>query len=446
MMHPAYIPTLRLPADPALPGLGALLDPARFAQAAASLLPEGARIRDCRPVYVRYKPGTNAIAVHSLQVDDRAEPILAHGKCHTAEDFAIAAAKAHEGRALQPDYGRHLAANESTQTLLFLFPHDQALDGLRFATTPKKIQRALYALDATLSEQTWRVSDSRMTITPVRFKPEKRAVLRIDSRARRRDGGEKRPVRVYARVDAGGDGDAVAALMDRLHGEFRGHLWLQTPQVIGRIAAESTTLVADLGGGPLPKGSAGAISAGGALAALHNASTTGLEVRDPAAALQAVSETLRGLGDVIPELAPEADAVLRLLEARVARVADAGRVGFVHGDFHPQQLLQRSEDIAVLDFDRSCAGDPAADLGNFRAHLIWQALQAGLATHTARSRGDIFVSAYARAGGFTPPDAELAFWTAVGLAHLTPWPFRVLHPQWPNLTADLLAACREALA
>jgi aminoglycoside phosphotransferase (APT) family kinase protein len=446
MMNSLHASSLRLPIDRRLPGLEHLLDPARFAATAAPLLPPGDRVRSCQPLYIRYKPQTNAVAVHALKLEGRPDWLLVHGKCHTDDDFGSAAEKAAQGRTADVAHGCPLVVRPSLRLLLFMFPHDQALSGLRFATTPKKVQRALYALEPWLGDDDWRISDRRMTIKPIRFKPEKRAVLRIDTRARHKVSGAKQPVRVYARVDAGQHGEAAAELMIRLHDEFSRHPWLRTPRVIGRIAEGSVTLVADAGRAPLPKGSDGAAAAGKALAALHGCTSHGLQTRGIDAILAAVADALDGVGMLAPELARDAARLRDEIARRAAGGAGDGPVGFVHGDFHPQQLLAREDGLTVLDFDRSCAGSQDADLGNFRAHLFWQALQTGQAPRTARGRADVFAASYAETCGREPVPAALAFWTAVGLALLAPTPFRILHPEWPRLTADLLAACRQELS
>jgi aminoglycoside phosphotransferase (APT) family kinase protein len=47
----------------------------------------------------------------------------------------------------------------------------------------------------------------------------------------------------------------------------------------------------------------------------------------------------------------------------------------IHRDFYPDQVLVAGDRLYLLDLDLYSAGDPALDIGNFRAHLIEQSLR-----------------------------------------------------------------------
>jgi len=431
-----------LPHDAALRGFASALRPDLFAGLAARLLPPDARVVDCRLAYLRYKPGTNAVVLHELTLADRPAPVLVHAKCYTEDDYPVARKKADSLRLIETPCGLPAGRDDSARMLLFQFPNDQVLDGMRFATHPKKIQRALYAHDATIDEAAWRVSDSRLRISPVRFKPEKRAVLRIDTRARHRQSGEKRPVRVYARVAAGA---GSAALTARLHREFADHPWLRTPRPIVHLPDQETTLVADLGGRTPDPDRPDVQAAGRALAALHSARDHALPPLSAEVLAAELTETFALMTSVAPGLEKGAAALMKALEPGLAAMSGCDDGGFVHGDFHPLQILELPDGAAVLDFDRSHAGDQAADLGNYRAHLIWRSLGTGGDPAEAAGRADALIAAYASVGGHRFAAERIAFWTSIGLVRLAPRPFRLLHPAWPDLTADLLAAAREEL-
>ena len=79
---------------------------------------------------------------------------------------------------------------------------------------------------------------------------------------------------------------------------------------------------------------------------------------------------------VFPELAHEISsaraAVFRALEG-FPNVAPK----LCHRDFHQKQVLFRGQGLVLIDFDTLAMGDPAIDIGNFLAHLRWQAWQDG---------------------------------------------------------------------
>jgi aminoglycoside phosphotransferase (APT) family kinase protein len=437
--------TRRLPGDPNLPGLAPLLVPGQFADLARSLLPAGAEILGCRPWYLRYKPATNASVVYQLEIAGQDQPVLVHAKCHTGEDYIQARDKAAAARMLDVKVGLPFAALDDPGILLFNFPNDQGLRGLRFAAHPKRLQRALYAHETGLDDSIWRISDSRMVITPVRFKPEKRAVLRLDTRARHRLDGRKKPVRVYARISTGADAQDRARLMAELHREFAAHPGLAPPRPNVHQAEENTTLVADAGGSLPADGWEAASRAGEVLAAIHASQVTPPDRMGQDDVLQAVADAAGHLQHLAPELGDEARRLADILPDRLAADHGAGGEGFVHGDFHPQQILAAGEQTVVLDFDRSHRGDQAADLGNFMAHLVLDGIRSGQDAALTTAAREQLLRSYRQAGGAAPSARRLSLWTAVGLMLLTPAPFRSLASRWVEQTSALLAACRKEL-
>ncbi len=437
--HRAHV---SLPRDPQLPGLGSLLDAGRLAKLLPGLFPDD-QVTRCHPLYVRYKPETNAVAAWVVELADQPGSWIIHGKAHSLEHFATACEKAEASRWLEPEIGRPFCAVPDQGLLLFSFPNDLALSGLRLATNPKKMQRALYAHVTSHPESEWRLSDRRMVITPIRFKPEKRAVLRIDTKAVNRRSGEKQVFRIYARVSNNPQAQQVAELMKLLHGELVGHPYLRTPPSIAYLAESGVTLVPDAGGQELIADQAGVKTAGRALAALHDLKSANVPPREFDSIVGAALDNTGTMSNLMPELAGEIKELSESLQSMAENLNGASPT-LVHGDFHPEQLLVRGEEIILLDFDRSYAGDPGADLGNYCAHLIYRKL-------TCQGSDPyelipLFAEEYVQAGGARPDPVALAFWTALGLLNLAPAPFRSLDPNWPQLTLGLLAACRRELA
>jgi len=87
-----------------------------------------------------------------------------------------------------------------------------------------------------------------------------------------------------------------------------------------------------------------------------------------------------------------ADALDRDLNEAAAMADTPGRAAWIHGDLHPLQILVGGA-LVVLDWERGRLGEAEEDLGNFLAHLAWEAPQAAPAAWQAFRRG------YARAGG-----------------------------------------------
>jgi len=434
--------TVRIPRDPALIGLASLLDRRWFAGAVSSrLLSPGVEPGGCLPLYTRYKPGTNAIVVCSLTIPGAPAPLLVQGKCFAADDFERAREKAVNTGWSDPLVGAPFAICESERILLLAFPNDPVLDGLRFATHPKRMQRAIYAHIDELPEEHWRISDRRLVITPLRFKPEKRAVLRLDTRAVERATGEKRPFRLYLRVDADGRGAHDITVLDHIHRELSAHPIVHCPRPVAYDGDHHLLIVEDAGGAPCV-GIANAQAMGSALAALHALPAPTLPGRTFSAHLDGARDTAATVGALDASLAAPAGALLETLMSRAGDAAGPG--GLAHGDCHPGQLLLAGERIVLLDFDRCHLGDPASDLGNYLAHADLACLCAGTAPGDEPAAA--LMSAYTAAGGRRPEARRLALWRSLSLLQLAATPFRTLDPAWPAQTAAVLARGREVLA
>lgn len=434
-----FAPAIPVPVDAALPGLAGLLDVSWFLGAAGALAAGGAAAVSCRPVYVRYKPGTNAVAVHELAFADGRAPLLVQGKCLAAADWDNARDKAVATDWATPATGAPLALCPDERILLLAFPNDPALDGLRFAAHAKRMQRAIYAHCDFLPEAEWRVSDRRLELTPVRFKPEKRAVVRLDTRAVHRLTGERRPLRLYARVDADGRGRHDLAVLTHIQAHLAAHAVVGAPRPLTYDADHHLLLVADAGGASCA-GIANAGAMGLALAALHALPAPTLPMRPFAAHLDDARDTARTVAALDTALAAPA---ARLLEALMNRAHDAGTPSVVtHGDCHPGQVLVDGPRIVLLDFDRCHLGDAAADLGNYLAHAD-AAILAGGPVEPTEAR---LLQAYGEGGGRRPDAARLALWRALGLLQLAASPFRALDPKWPVRAAAILERGREVLA
>lgn len=81
-----------------------------------------------------------------------------------------------------------------------------------------------------------------------------------------------------------------------------------------------------------------------------------------------------------------ADELDRDLDRVAALGTSGGRAAYIHGDLHPLQILT-GETLVVLDWERGRVGEAEEDLGNFLAHLVWEAFDAAPAAWDAFLRG-----------------------------------------------------------
>jgi aminoglycoside phosphotransferase (APT) family kinase protein len=440
-------------ADHALAGLVPLLDDRYVGTAVeAGLLASTARVLACRPVYVRYKPGTNCIAAYEAEgVDKAGAPFTMrlYGKALTVADYGQTVEKLAAKRWIRPPVGLPLATLDDERIVLFAFPNDGVLDGLRLLSHPKKIQRALYDHASVGDEDQWRISDRRLVLTTIRHKPEKRVVTRVDTRARHRATGEKRALRVYLRTYRDQRGAAMGSFMAHMVRALAPASGVGTPEPLAYLADRRTLMVADAPGATLtdllagPDAHRATARAGAAMAAMHACPPRVVPVRGIDDLLGDAVDTAGTLAGLLPGRRDEIAGLMADLTT-LAGALPAAAPGLVHGDCHHGQFLLTDTTVNVLDYDRAHAGTQAFDLGNFIANLV--SLDHAAGVPHAEALADVFLSGYHAAGGAALSGDERRFWTAYGLFQLSVGPFRRFEANWARRMSALLDACGEVLS
>ena len=194
------------------------------------------------------------------------------------------------------------------------------------------------------------------------------------------------------------------------------------PEPLGAVPTLGLWLQREVAGRPLasmlgvPAAERAVARSAELLAALHrlpSGAAPSWTIEDELAVLD---ERLAALGRVRPDLAHRAD---RLLDAchSAARRLPSGPVCGIHRDFYPEQVLVGAGQLHLVDLDLYSRGDPALDVGNFKAHLIEAAIrETGDAGGYARLV-QAFERHYLAAMPETAPDA-IAIFTFLSLTRL----------------------------
>jgi aminoglycoside phosphotransferase (APT) family kinase protein len=186
-----------------------------------------------------------------------------------------------------------------------------------------------------------------------------------------------------------------------------------------------------------------AVSAtGAALAALHAQQPDGLNRWTREAEVADLVSLSSEIGFIWPQLARRADDVARRLGAKLAD-APAEHCT-VHGDFSANQVLVGEREVAIIDLDWACYGDPADDLGNFIAQAERFALREELSPSRVELLRDALLKGYVRAAHRPLPE-RVGLYTAVQLFRRTRFPFRTREPDWPQRTEALLERAEALL-
>ncbi|WP_053203458.1 hypothetical protein [Jiangella muralis] len=148
---------------------------------------------------------------------------------------------------------------------------------------------------------------------------------------------------------------------------------------------------------------------------------------------------VRAVAAVLPDAAAPAAATARTITAALAGWDPP--VVPVHGDFSADQVIAGPAGLALLDLDRFCADDPAADLAGWAAAEI-VAGRAAPDDRAARVLGEVL-------DGYRPPSAlldRLDPLTAAALLRRAAEPFRARHADWPRQVAAHVQRARRLVA
>jgi hypothetical protein len=445
-------PRSEIPPDENLPGLSAMVDGDIIKAALSeSFEKAGLSIKSCKISYIRYKPRTNCIIVYRVKFDGgttfKLAEIPVYVKLLTGRDYKIAEGKARLHRWVNPEgIGTYLLFPEH-QAILYCFPNDPVIDGLRVLEHPKKIQRILYRHHEEFPEDKWRISNKQLRISIMRYKPERRAVMLFRTKAYSHDHSRKKKIRVYARIYGDNRGGRIFDLQNRLYQLSKNEDRLRVPEPIAYLADRRILLMKELKGEPLldciRDGRLEPVKyTAAALAFLHTQHLPDLEQMAPDSLLEGALASHQMISEIAPDLSDETGWIHDNLTDMVKNLPKFEN-GFVHGDFYHGQAIISGKEAGIIDFDRSYTGDPGADLGNFIANLRLLHIRETL-THGEKA-ADIFLSQYEIVSGKKLDKEIIEFWTAFSLFQLAVNPFREYDKSWRQITGRILKECRLIL-
>lgn len=352
-----------------MPDLARLLAPEALADALAPAL-RGARFGGeavepaaAHVTYLRLKPGRSALLGLTLEWRGAAGVPRTLASLYVGADASLAAAKARTRRLLDPLVGPAIADVPSLPGVLSAFPNDRVLKGLAAAADARRVGNRLGAADAPWGAAGWRVRSRATSVVPVRWKPERRAVLRAELGLKRDATGEMAYETVWLRAY----GTSECAAREAGWRAAAAVSGLAVPAVRWRDDERGLLVIEHVEGTAFDSSDAPMWDAlGDSLARLWSAEAPALPVRGDADHLEAATRTLDALASLSPSLARRARA-LRDELARAAFALSAPAPAFVHGDLGADQILRVDGGVVLMDWDEAAVGDPHADLASFAA-------------------------------------------------------------------------------
>lgn len=316
--------------------------------------------------------------------------------------------------------------------LLLALPIDRTIGDLRRYLQASKVRTLLANACPELIPSHLRISKSRSRHHLVRYKPERRAVLRWEMALVGAGDLREGSTTVWLRCLATPLGER-SALATRLAAgaDVRCPVALAVPH--DRLVVESHVDGQPWGFGTVDHD----LAAARTLARLHAADDLGgLPTHGPLEQLDLALRAAEDLGRLQPELGRRAASIADQLTRRVPQPSEPV---LAHGDMHRGQVLIGADGIAgLVDFDRACAAPAALDLATVLAHEVYSGVPDGIAA-ARRMRAEYGVH---RA---LPGREELAWWDAAALLRTAGAPFRALRPDWQLAAAGILERAVAAL-
>jgi aminoglycoside/choline kinase family phosphotransferase len=427
--------------DDRLPGLTALLNTDMVGRHLEPHIRQANnRILDCRVTYVRYRPsGTCTVGyviTHQKRLSSTPQELFWYGVCFTPETFTNVHKEVVAKPWVKPTFGPPYIALTDYKTLLFAYPNDRKLDGLRILEREDTLRKFLRK---NLPKERWPSADEKLATSVVRYLPEHRAVLRceVESQPQSSDAA------IYLRVHPSQrSAMAMHSIMCDLLGWLGTQADLGIPKSLASDRDQNIQLLDSLPGVNLKSvlGTAHACEAlertAEALAVLHGYKDSKLPRWTVAYQLTKARRAMHLLAKFLPELRKQIEEIGHALHAQAPRDQDCAS-GFVHGDFHYGQVLIHPTKVGILDFDRAHTGAVVADLGNLLAHLRYQHIKGRQSEDTSLT--EAFLEAYARATQkpLAPPEV-ISWWTALALLRRSDKPIRRLDADGPNKIKALL--------
>lgn len=424
--------------DGTLPGLALVLDRAALQEAIAEHFPEtGMTGLEC--YYLRYKPQTNCLAAYrgqaggqEVQLYVKAYPASRRPQLEHLRDRMLRSCRDNGG---PPTHW----VIPSAAITIHPFPFDKSIIGLPRLAQPEARTRLLErVLSKGAPELAARAA--HLSVRPLTYKAERRFVGAL------MDAG--RPVAVLKLHSD----EAFGPLSEnprRIGDGGRGRI-LRVPRWLGRSRQYRAVATEWMDGRSLdkvvrsPQLDAHAVRrVGTALAELHHRRIRKLPNSGITALVLSLEELADSVSYLTPLLRPRILSLATDVACHLAACEDDHCV--THGDFYSAQVVLQEESASFIDFDQAALGSRSADLGNFIAHLEWDAIRGKLRPERAEVVRQELLQGYGSGDVSLPTPKAIAAYTAAGLLRLIPHPFRTREPHWPRHMEQLLDRIEVAL-
>lgn len=402
-------------------------------------------VQNCQVNYLRYKPQTTCLVGYTVTLkDSRSNTSFEHlfyAKLYKDTDFNLARQKLETRTYFSSNGVPPVSFWPDFNLVLFSFPNDRLLKPLKWVIEPHKLKRIVLPYFPQY-DTSWRVQDRNTRIDPVRYKPERRCVLRCKMKFKKDDSGEKAKEKFFVRVYSDNTGKAAHQLLDRLNKAVTvADKKINIPKVLGYNDQLKLLVISEVPGKPLLE-LLGQSSFEEALektalllANLHHLKVETERKWNFPEELTVVKKQTELISSILPDLYGKLQDLIFKLEKRAASL-NFSAFHLLHGDFYYGQVLVDQDRVWFLDLDEAILGDPLLDVGNFIAHLQYLGLISPGATW--KNYIQLFQNSYFQAAGENLNPQKLTWFKAYSLIKLAIWPFRTLKSNWQKMIEQII--------
>jgi hypothetical protein len=412
----------------------------------------------------KYKPGRKLTAYYDLRLDEngaaqRTRPIAVTWEppANTGQPAAPELEQLQDlisQRGLATPFRRLVAELPAWGMRVQVAPLDLRYPQLVRLSDPDHVPALIATAYAIAARGPAPAPDSRYTITPIRYRPGQRHVLRYDAQS-----ANQPAVVTFAKLYTGDRGarafQVATSVADWLAESGRGMSALRPLAYIGE---DGVILYPQVVGTPLsqqlrqpsPATTQHLRVIGTALQALHHAPSAlagELKTNSFAAEVKAIARAAEHIPPLLPAVGAQIDAILERARALHEQLPHEP-LTFAHGDLKADHVWVTADGLTLIDFDTCYMADPAIDLGKFLADLQWwyDAYAQPGAEALCTQAQDQFLAGYADGG--TPPERILRarLYEALVLVKMTVRRVRLFDPDWAPRTTRLIAHADALLA
>lgn len=381
------------------------------------------QVHDCEIIQARYKPGKNCLISYRLTIRDaltnESREQIFCARVYERGGSQSRFIKAQSQPAVATRFGDAVFHIPNLEMVAWAFPNERKLAGLPAITDDDCLRdKILPPVIAAAYGEGWEIAALASKIA--HYVAEHTCVVRVTLDLRH--ASETQAVTLYGKTYYNDEGAETFARMRQLwESEARKNRRLALALALAYQPEIKTLWQAGLPGASLyewesdsPQFLGWLKRAAVALAALHQSPVCCRRKIGIADLLARFDEVERMVALARPECLPKLRSLIERLKRQSRQIGERP-AATLHGDLHLKNFLVAGQEIALIDLDNMCLGDPLLELGSFVASLHYRNLLLERPPQRGQAMAEAFVRAYAEVVPWAVADSILNWYVAAAL-------------------------------